>query len=337
MSLLLAIGSTVFAVDPFNHYRADADMTKIIYQIPYYQNIGIAKHAQYDTLITGSSMTQNFLANKFDEELGCKAIRLSFDGGVADDFILLLKTATENNPQLKRVYFGLDNYLITDDSALNQIEDRIPYYLSDNNIFNDVRYLYNKDVIFKYIRVHFAYKYSDSYNFYQMHVWDDGSIITSAEKVLEGYSPPAVEEVLSEDYFYESADYLTQKLLEIVKENSDIEFVFFAPPYSVLYWHSQKVSGKLSATLSAVARCYNQLLDCENVRMFYFQNEFDMIVDLDNYKDYTHYMMGYNDYMRTCFANGKNEITRDDYQKNLDAMRDFVNNYDYDKLYMKSE
>lgn len=332
LSVLIAIGTTVFIVDPFNHYRADPDMTKIIYQMPYYQNLGIAKHTKYDTLVTGTSMTQNFIANKFDNTFGCKAIRLSFDGGLIDDFILLLDTATENNEDLTRIYFGLDNYLITDDSKLNEIEERIPSYLADNNIFNDVEYLFNKDVIFKYMRVHFAYKNSDSYDFYSMHAWDDGSIVTSKEKILSNYSIPQNGETLSNDHFFEGANYTTGLLTSVIEKNPDIEFVFFAPPYSILYWHTQKVEGKLDATVSAMERCYLELLKYENVRLFYFQNEFDMITDLNQYKDYTHYMMPYNDYMIKCFEVGKGEVSIEDVTEKLNSMKAFVESYPYNDL-----
>lgn len=332
LSVLIVIGTTVFVVDPFNHYRADPDMTKIVYQMPYYQNIGIAKYTEYDTLITGTSMTQNFIARKFDDTFGCKAIRLSFDGGLMSDFIMLLETATKNNEDLKQVYFGLDNYLITDDSELNQIEERIPGYLADDNIFNDVEYLFNKDVIFKYMRVHFAYKYSDGYDFYSMHAWDNGSIEASEEKVLSNYSMPKSGEILSDDHFFESADYVIKSLTNVIEKNPDIEFVFFAPPYSILYWHTQKVEGKLDATISAMERCYSELLKYENVRLFYFQSEFDMITDLNQYKDYTHYMMPYNDYMIQCFKTGKNEVSKEDITVSLSNMKNFAKSYTYDEL-----
>ena len=333
LSLLIITGTTVFAVDPFNHYRADPDMTKIIYQMPYYQNIGIAKHTEYDTLITGSSMTQNFMANKFDDTFGCKAIRLSFDGGLITDFVLLLEAATQNNQELKCIYFGLDNYLITNDSELNKIQDRIPDYLADDNVLNDVKYLFNKDVIFRYMRVHFAYKNSDSYDFYKMHVWDKGNIITSEEKVLLDYVMPQKGEILDDDYFFENADYVINALSKVVESNPDIEFVFFAPPYSILYWHTQKVEGKLNATLAAMSRCYSKLLEYENVRLFYFQNEFNLITDLNQYKDYTHYLLPYNDYMLHCFKTGENEVDREGFRENLNNMRNFVENYKYDNLF----
>ena len=63
----------VFAVDPF-YYRAPKDYTKIIYTLPYYQNIGISKRfLTHDNRLVHDA---NSRANWFDDALGCKAINL---------------------------------------------------------------------------------------------------------------------------------------------------------------------------------------------------------------------------------------------------------------------
>ena len=172
LACLLLCAGVVFCVDPFNHYRADEDLTKIINQNPYYQNLGISKYSSYDTLITGSSMTQNFRANWFDDVLNCHAVRLSFDGGYTPDYCSLLKTALENNKELKTIYFGLDNYVLTSDTALVDNVARIPSWQTDNNPLSDVNYLLNKDVLSTNIRIYLGYKFSSSYDFYEAHCWD---------------------------------------------------------------------------------------------------------------------------------------------------------------------
>lgn len=330
---LLIIGSTVCAIDPFNHYHANKDMTKIIYQMPYYQNIGIAKHTEYDTLITGTSMTQNFRANHFDEKFNCKAIRLSFDGGVLSDFCTLLRSATESNCNLKRVYFGLDNYIITEDSDLLNQTERIPEYLIDNNHFNDVRYLLNKDVIFKYMRTYFSYKLSDTYNFYEMHAWDNESTTFDEDTVLKEYTMPISSDMIEKESYHSAARNAIDRIGTLIKENPNVEFVLFAPPYSILYWHTQLTEGKLDATLSAMQLTYGKLLKYENVKLFYFQNISEMITNLDNYKDATHYRSSYNEYMLDCFASGEHEITKNNYTHVLDEMKHFAENYDYDNIF----
>lgn len=332
LSVLIAAGAFVYAVDPFNMYRADEDMTKIIYQIPYYQNIGIAKHTKYDTLVTGTSMTQNFRGYWFDEKLGCRAIRLSFDGGVVSDFEALLKTAAENNTELKTVYMGLDNYLITADSKLNSINDRIPDYMIDGNPFTNIKYLLNKDVIFNYIPTYFSYKNSDSYDFYEMHTWDFADVVYSKEKVIKDHGTIEKKEMLPKTEFVPDCEDFINAIVPVIKNNPKIKFVFFAPPYSILYWHKLIQKGTFDATLYALDYVYSRLFENDNVRIFYFQNDFEKVTNLDRYKDDNHYCTDYNRFMLDCFADGKMEVTADSYKSVLAGMREFAENYDYETL-----
>ena len=320
LAVCTALGGIVFVIDPFNVYRADSDLKKIIYQIPYYQNTGIARHAKYDTLITGSSMTQNFRAWWFNEKFGCNAVRLSFDGGILQDFDALLTCALKSGNPIKAIYFGLDNYLITDDSKLNDIKDRVPTYLYDDNPLNDVNYLLNKDILFSYIPTYFSYKRLATYDFYEMNAWDTTNPEFSEAEVYKSYCEPEAQDPVPEDEFIDESDVLLDTLLKYIRENPDISFTFFAPPYSKLYWNSLKISGKLTATVAAMKHVYGELLKNENVRLFYFQNDFERIENLNNYKDETHYRTEYNEYMLDCFVSGERELTSSTYAAVLDQM-----------------
>jgi len=337
LALLIGVGGVVYIVDPFNVYRADKDVAKIIYQNPYYQNIGIAKFAEYDTLITGTSMTQNFRGWWFDEKFNCKAVRLSFDGGIVSDFEALLDTATNNNKKLETVYFGLDNYLITADSKLNDISERIPEYELDDNQFSKVQYLFNKDILFNYMLTYFSYKNLETYDFYEMHAWDTLNPTYSKESVINGYDIPEKEEEKETQYFIPSCDDFLNAIGRIVENNPDINFVFFAPPYSILYWNTLIRNGKLEATMYALDYVYGKLFQYDNVKMFYFQNDFENITNLDNYKDATHYRTEINKFMLDCFENGENEITKENYKNELDKMKAFAFSYDYDTLLSERE
>lgn len=332
LTVLLVLGGFVFGIDPFNHYRADDDLTKIIHHQTYYQNIGIAAHAKYDTLITGSSMTQNFRANWFDEKMACKAIRLPFEGGILSDYTTLIDTAIANNSDLKYIYFGLDNYIITADSKLNDENNRIPEYLADDNPLTDIKYLLNKDVIFTYMRTFFGNKVRSDYNFYEMQVWENPNIDFSKETVLNNYQRPDKGTEQSIYLYEESANNVAQTLCERIKNNPDISFIFFAPPYSILHWHNAITTGKLNAQLYALETVYAELLKYDNVSVFYFQNIPELITNLDNYKDATHYRSTYNEYMLDCFVSGENEITKENYEAVLEDMKQLAKNYDYDTL-----
>ncbi|MBQ2964439.1 MAG: hypothetical protein IJE14_07235 [Clostridia bacterium] len=332
LTVILILGGFVFAIDPFNHYRAEEDLTKIIHHQTYYQNIGIAKNAKYDTLIIGSSMTQNFRANWFDEKMGCQAVRLPFEGGILSDYTTLIDIAIANNPDLKYIYFGLDNYIITTDSELNDETNRIPEYLADDNPLTDVKYLLNKDVIFTYMRTYFGNKFRSDYDFYEMQVWENSGINFSKEAAINNYIMPDKGSEQSIYLYEESASNVSQILCERIENNPDINFVFFAPPYSIIHWHAAIYAGKLNAQIHALKTAYADLLKYKNVKIFYFQNIPELITNLDNYKDPTHYRSTYNEYMLECFVNGENEITEENYVAVLDDMKRLAASYDYNAL-----
>lgn len=72
-------GAWVVKVNPFFHYH------KPLTEAYYYnldnqrsQNDGISKHFDYDALITGTSMTENFKTSELDAIFGTNSIKVSY-------------------------------------------------------------------------------------------------------------------------------------------------------------------------------------------------------------------------------------------------------------------
>ena len=66
LAILFLIGSVTAWVDPFFHYHAPQDRLQYPINNQRYQNNGIVRHFSYDALITGTSMTENFMASECD-------------------------------------------------------------------------------------------------------------------------------------------------------------------------------------------------------------------------------------------------------------------------------
>ena len=89
------VAGLVIKVDPFFHYH------KPMVDTYYYhivnersQNDGIVKQFDYDAVITGTSMTENFKTSEMDEIFGVHSIKVPFSGG----------TYKEINDNLARAY-----------------------------------------------------------------------------------------------------------------------------------------------------------------------------------------------------------------------------------------
>lgn len=113
-----------------------------------YFNDGIVKHFDYDALITGTSMTENFRASECDALFGVNSIKVPFSGGSVTELSDTIRSALQKNPNLKLVICSIDELRLYQEQGYKQYD--CPEYLYDNNYFNDVNYLLNKSILFRY-------------------------------------------------------------------------------------------------------------------------------------------------------------------------------------------
>ena len=77
--ILGMVGTWVYKIDPFFHFH------KPYTDVYYYnlnnqrsQNDGICKHFDYDALITGTSLTENFKTSEFDKIFGVNSVKVPY-------------------------------------------------------------------------------------------------------------------------------------------------------------------------------------------------------------------------------------------------------------------
>lgn len=77
LSMVIIVCSITIYVDPYMHYHKPLT-DKFYYNINNQrsQNNGIVKHFEYDAIITGTSMTENFYASEVDRIFECKSIKV---------------------------------------------------------------------------------------------------------------------------------------------------------------------------------------------------------------------------------------------------------------------
>lgn len=76
-----------------------------------------------------------------------------------------------------------------------------------------------------------------------------------------------------------------------------------------------------------------KLLECPNVHLYSFTNDFDLICNLDNYKDRVHYSAEINSGILEWIVQGKHELTKDNYETYVSDIIDFYTTYDYDTIF----
>ena len=98
------------------------------------------------------------------------------------------------------------------------------------------------------------------------------------------------------------------------------------------------MDNRLQATINAY-KCVEKALNCyDNVTMYYFPAMEDVVTDLNNYADYTHYHPRVNRFMTECFLGDEYRISKDDndIEMSMDSyinkLNDMLDTYDFEML-----
>ncbi len=327
LGCLLFLVILVVVVDPFFQYHKPIKGVHYIIDNQVNQNAGMAKNFEYDSVILGSSMTVNFDTDIFKETMGLNTLKLSQNAAFPKDIDTMLKIVEKKDEPVKTVFLGVD--ITRYKAEPGTMAYPIPEYLYDDNILNDVSYIFNKDVLIDYIIKPQVKQETTPVNEiywtwpYMWYGWE--------QMIYTGFvSPKEYKEPVPYDFYEENiSENLETYILPYIEQMPDTEFVIFFPPYSILYWYEQVGLGTAGAELQGEKQIIEKLLSYPNVRIFYFQNQYDYITGLYNYSDYTHYNHEMNDYMTECFADGTHELTLDNYEAVIDEMMDYVLSFDY--------
>lgn len=339
----LGVGALVVYVDPFFHYHKPLERFPYVVDNQLAQNPGMAEHMDYDSVILGSSMTVNFETTWFQELMGLNTLKLSYSGAFPKDQSNIMEhifnqKKGEKEREIKKVFLGVD--VITYTGDVEQTKYPIPEYLYDDNWLNDIQYVLNKDVLLNYVLRPMADPDPTDLSHVYASWWTEEYY--SEDWVLRNYQQPeqVEQETPAEEYIAPVEKNLTVNICPFIEDNPDTEFVVFFPPYSILYWNDVQRENHLEATLEEYRYLCERLNQYENVSVFFFPAEKDIICDLNHYADYSHYHPRYNRYMAECFANGNNLVAKEFADgKHIDAfleeMREIVEQYDFDSLHEK--
>lgn len=328
MSLMVII-LLVVVVDPFFHYHKPLKNVYYIIDNQLSQNPGIAKNFEYDSVILGSSMTVNFDTDLFAETMGINAVKLSYNAAYPKDNDSIMRLVKQSSNEIKQVFLGIDINTYKAKPGITAYP--VPEYLYDDSFMNDVYYLLNKDVFLDYILLPQIRRESTRLN--EIY-WFWQNVPCGKEMVAASYQPPKIfSDMLPEDTYRDNIEENMQTyILPYIESMPETQFTVFFPPYSVLYWYTKYADGSLAAELEGEKHIMEILLSYSNVRVYFFQNQFDFITDLDNYSDYTHYTHEMNDQMTIWFAQDDcpYEVTPDNYGAVLDEMKEWLDDCDFE-------
>ncbi len=337
--ILIVLSAFIVVIDPYFHYHTQ--IKGLYYELnnERSQNDGIIRHFDYDAMIIGTSMAENFKTSELDELFQVNSIKVPFAGGTFKELNDNIAKAIKYNPDLKLVVRPLDYAYLMDDA--DRVRDDLgsyPYYLYDNNPFNDVNYIFNKDILFSIcfpmLRNAVSGKSGGITSFDDYSNWMEGTDFGEAAVLGDRTEYKAPEEIqpFVEEIEEMVRKNITENVVELAKENPDVQFYYYLTPYSVAWWGSQMELGTVSRWLSVEEYAIKLMLECDNIHLFSFNTEFDMICNLDNYSDECHHGDWINSWILACLYSGTNQLTKDNYQDYLAVEREFFMNYDYEEI-----
>jgi len=294
ISSLLVIGIFNFIVDPYQQYRK-ASFYKLPYKNPRELNAGLAKNFDFDSVVIGTSMMQNFNINDLHTILGYKKpIKLTMPGCSVYEQKIILTNALHHQ-KIKNVLIGIDFLSYYGDvKRFKHGEAFFPSYLYDDNLINKYKYLISSDTLKRSFQLLFSHNHDERiYDYTKMYEWkshtkdeDVLSVIKKRWINRKNFDNEAQESEKKLLFLKNNFDY---NLKSVIENNKNIKFTLFFPPYSILAYKVYEQRGELNDFIHFKEYVVKSLSKYKNVKIYDFEFANKITFNLQNYYDLYHY------------------------------------------------
>ncbi len=317
--LLAAVIAVVVIFDPFYQYHKPLPGLKAILTDKEYQCVGTLRNFDYNALIVGSSVCENYNNGWFDEGFDCTSIKAIRSYGATADLCYLLDIAYEDH-DLDYVFYNIDPSSLSASTEPTYVSTGCPMYLYDTNRLNDYQYVLNKDVLMEKLPYMLAYSFIGSYDEGDSYNWAQWKYF-GRDMAMGLYTRlPSISEMQPETANTEELSGNIALLTAQVEAHPETTFKFFFSPYSMLWWDNAYRNGSRDAVIYNEKLAIAALLEYDNVEIYFYQDDKEIITNLDNYMDMIHFSKEINCYVYDKLANGEERLTKENYEARLDAM-----------------
>jgi hypothetical protein len=324
-----------FAVDPLRFYR---DSTFPEYSSEErFQNPGLARNKPYNALILGTSMSQNFIPDKFDQLFGKNSLLLTISAGTSYEQRLTLELALEKGkPELVLWELHPKAYLAVDGVLAK--ESDFPTYMYDADWLNDIFYLFNFSNSAKALVDLKAYLFEekpdhrDSWK--KLNYWGDEARYGCPHLLREQIKKRGLPN-LAQDRTVPRQDIvraIETNLVNVIDAHADTQFVLFIPPFSSLeYALAYRYTPELfKAQVFVREYVFSQLARRSNVLVYDFATNTEVTGNLGHYKDLTHYSPAINEWMLTVMKDKMQAMTTAEAMPAARRLLSLAQDYDAD-------
>jgi hypothetical protein len=332
---LVLVGLTIFIVDPLQHYRP-ATFYRPLRGNERYYNPGFAKHYDYDCIIVGSCMVENFIPSEAGRKLSRQVLLAPLDAGTPYEECVLLNTALKTG-KVKAVIWGLDIFAFMGGTRqLANGPGSFPFYLYDDNPFNDYKYLWNIDVLrgdcwmalAANLLPRWKLKYHKLLDLDSACFWGDQHEF-SREAALESWGKKRREHPVQAEASQSVLDSMKRdfdvNVIPLVERHPEATYYLFYPPYSILFWTVTQCP--FETQMEFKRHVLERTRRFPNVRLFDFQDVADITLNLDNYDDYEHYSPDVNRFVIDAFSKNEYLVTDNNIEEKIGRLENQVRRF----------
>lgn len=328
MMLLPPLFTYIF--DPFYQYHKPFFHLKPTLYDRDNQVVGTIRTFDYDSVLLGSSVAENFDSSFLDEQYNCQTLKIIRASGSVADLLYYMEMAHKEQ-SLKNVFWCMDIFALTSSTEVSLYDESIPRYLHTESVFDDIKYLYNKDILFREIPISIINSLQNINTEGNAYNWAADKEF-SPEKAMQAYQKPTqtVSSVPPSDEKKELIDQNISMVIEEITTHPDTEYTIIFPPYSLLWWDCGYRNGLSDEYFYVLENVLPRLTECENVSVYYFQAEKEIVCDLNHYMDMIHYSPDINQYMLNKLSSDTYLVTSENLTETLNQMkaafRDIIEN-----------
>lgn len=308
-------GGIIYLVDPYLRYRK-----------PIYNKIvgstgspalypGILRNYEYNSVVLGTSMAQNFKVKDLNKDIGGNFINIAQSGAHISEILDLFEVAKEK--KIDNVVMSLDIFSFQNLERASNTQKYL-YLFQKPYSLREYKYLFNIDSWMQIVRI----VLKDNKNPYELGYWANDGYIFSKEEVLKNYKKADnIKKFNIEEMKQNYKEYLEK----IIKKNPGIHFYFFYPPYSIL---SYKNSGlDIEGFLEFKLFLSEELLKYTNVILTDYQTEDKITFNLELYKDLTHYSPKINKFISENLNKDKYKLYKKNYLDKIFLLKNQIEGY----------
>ena len=305
----------VSVVDPYQYFGKNENgfSPNQRFQIPGLINSYLNHGDVYDSVLIGTSLSENFYTNDLKRKLGTKGfLKLTASGAVPLEQFTILEKAIKTG-KVKTVLWeiALHKYAV-DSIHLNDQVHTMPFEIYNSFIY-PLNYLFSKHVVNESFKFIFEDKKYPSHDLNSLGNWQktfSNHFVSFASKntLLRMSHNDIVDDIRSETILGKEMDYpeIDTHLLPVLNKHQSIMFYLYIPPYNKAYYFDK--SNELVKRYVFMANYLMQnTAGLKNVKLFGF-DDLDLTFELSNYRDSTHYSEDVNKLIISRLADGKSEL-----------------------------